>query len=227
MKPLDRLIVALDLADHGRALALAKKLQGRIAMAKIGLEAFVAFGPAFVREIQDAGLEVFLDLKLHDIPNTVAGAARQAAALGVKLLTVHAQGGAEMIRAAREATPPSTQIIAVTVLTSLDDAIACALGSALPVRELALKLGRLARECGADGLVCSASELSVLERLGGTRVVPGIRPSGTGSADQRRVATPAQAIRAGATWIVVGRPILEASDPAAAAQEIVDEIERA
>jgi len=226
MQPVDRLIVAFDVAQRAQGISLAKKLRDRIGMAKIGLEAFVALGPSFVSEVKDAGLEVFLDLKLHDIPNTVAGAARQASALGVRLLTVHAQGGAEMIRAARAAVKSDTQIIAVTVLTSLDDAAVAAMGSPWKVEELAQTLGRVARDAGADGLVCSAHELATLSELGGTRVVPGIRPSGGERADQRRVATPADAVRAGATWIVVGRPILESADPAGAAAKIVDEIAR-
>jgi orotidine-5'-phosphate decarboxylase len=227
MNPHEHLIVALDLSDRNHAMALARQLCGRVGMVKIGLEAFAAFGPDFVREIRDLGHEVFLDLKLHDIPNTVAGAARQASRLGVKLLTVHASGGAAMVQAARQAAAPETQIIAVTVLTSLDDAVVKSIGSAFPVRELALRLGALARESGANGLVCSKEELTALSELGGVRVVPGIRPAGAQAADQKRVATPRTAMQAGATWIVVGRPILEASDPAAAAQGIVDEIAQA
>jgi orotidine-5'-phosphate decarboxylase len=227
MKPSERLIVALDLADRDRLVNLARQLRGRVGMVKIGLEAFVGFGADFVREIRDLGHEVFLDLKLHDIPNTVAGAARKASALGVRLLTVHAQGGAAMVKAARQEVGPETQIIAVTVLTSLDDAAVAALGAGLSVPKLAARLGQVAREAGADGLVCSAQELATLSGLGGTRVVPGIRPAGASAADQKRVATPAQAVRDGATWIVVGRPILEAPDPAAAAQGIVDEIAQA
>jgi orotidine-5'-phosphate decarboxylase len=216
----EHLIVALDLPHREYCLQLAFSLRDDIAMVKVGLEAFIAHGPDFVRTLVDHGVEVFLDLKLHDIPRTVAAAARQASRLGVRLLTIHAAGGAEMVKAAREAASPRTSIIAVTMLTSLDDAAAATIGMRGNVRESAATLGALARNSGADGLVCSAHELSELAPLGGVRVVPGIRPAGSDAGDQKRITTPQQALDLGATWLVVGRPILEARDPLQAAREL-------
>lgn len=219
-----RLILALDVPSRDEALGLARELKDDLAMVKVGLESYCAHGPDLVRALRDTGVEVFLDLKLHDIPRTVAAAAREACKAGATLLTVHAAGGPEMIEAARHAAPPETKVIAVTVLTSLNDGILRELGYFEPVEGAARRLGGLALEHGADGLVCSAHELAALLPLGGLRVVPGVRPRGAAVGDQKRVATPAQAVRAGATWIVVGRPILDAEDRHAAARAIVAEI---
>lgn len=220
----NRLIVALDVPERAHALELARALAPHVGMVKIGLELFIAHGPALVRDIRRLGIEVFLDLKLHDIPNTVASAARRISDLDVRLLTVHAGGGAEMLRQARAALAPHTQLLAVTVLTSFDDATLVQLGFSGGTAETALRLGELALQSGADGLVCSALELPTLAALSGVRVVPGIRPAGAAAGDQKRVATPREAIAAGATWIVVGRPIIAAPDPVAAAQAMVAEL---
>jgi orotidine-5'-phosphate decarboxylase len=177
-----------------------------------------------VRELIESGLDVFLDLKAHDIPRTVGTAVREASRLGAKLVTIHALGGPDMIRAARDQAAGQTEIIAVTLLTSMDSDACAAVGVGSDVAAAARRLGALALEHGAHGLVCSALELASLEDLGGSRVVPGIRPTGAAAGDQKRVATPAAAIEAGATWLVVGRPIVQADDPVAAARAIADEI---
>jgi orotidine-5'-phosphate decarboxylase len=214
----NKIIVALDLPERPALLALAKRLVGEVGMIKVGLEAFVAYGPDLVRELRTMGHAIFLDLKLHDIPRTVAASVQQAAKLDVRLLTVHASGGAEMVRAAADAAG-TTQIIAVTMLTSLDDAASKAIGFSF-VEDSTLRLGKLARDNGAAGLVCSAHELHALMPLGGVRVVPGIRLEKSVD-DQKRVATPSEALALGATWIVIGRPILQAADPVIKVREIV------
>lgn len=221
-----RIIVALDVPDRNGAIQLCRLLKDDVAMVKIGLEGFVGHGPDLVREIRDMGVDIFLDLKLHDIPRTAAAAAAQASALGVRLLTIHAQGGAEMIRAVRDETAAQTSVLAVTLLTSFDEAGVAALGYPHGVRATAGHLGELAMTSGADGLVCSPHELQALSHLPGLRVVPGIRPAGqqTKSDDQKRTATPGATIDAGATWLVVGRPIVQAADPLAALQAINAEL---
>ncbi|MBI3179494.1 MAG: orotidine-5'-phosphate decarboxylase [Deltaproteobacteria bacterium] len=220
MQPSERLIVALDVPERERALALAKQLAGAVGMVKVGLEAFVAHGPALVTSLVQEGHHVFLDLKLNDIPRTVAASAREAARLGAAFLTVHASGGSDMMRAAVEAAQ-GTRVIAVTLLTSLDDAAARAVGFAGGMRASVERLGKLATHSGAHGLVCSAHELTVLAPLGGLRVVPGIRTRAVDDDDQKRTASAAEAVALGATYIVVGRPIIEAPDPRAAAEAIV------
>jgi orotidine-5'-phosphate decarboxylase len=221
----ERLILALDMPGKDEALGVARRLAGAVGMVKIGLEAFTAHGPDLVRAVRDLGIDVFLDLKIHDIPNTAAGAAREARKLGARLVTVHALGGAEMVRAAVEGSAGETDVIAVTLLTSMNADTLGAVGLGGTVADAALRLGELARGAGAKGLVCSTHELVRLAPLGGTRVVPGVRPAGAGAGDQKRVATPVEAVRPGATWLVVGRPILAATDPLAAATAIVAEIE--
>ncbi len=211
--------------ERDAILALARAVAPHAAMVKLGLEGYVMHGPDVVRALRDLGVEVFLDLKLHDIPRTVAAAAAGAGKLGVRLLTVHAQGGAEMVRAAREELPDETRLVAVTVLTSLDDVALGQMGLTGGALLVTQSLGKLALASGADGLVCSAHELQALSLLGGLRVVPGIRPAGAAAGDQKRVATPRQAVQAGATFIVVGRPITGEADPAAAAARIVQELE--
>lgn len=218
------LIVALDLTDRDRILSLAKSLRDEIAMVKIGFESFVAHGPDLVRDLVDNGLEVFLDLKVHDIPNTAAGAARQASRLGARLMTVHAAGGADMIAAAVDAASPRTEVIAVTMLTSLDDAMAKGIGFAQGVGGTARTLAEVSLSAGAHGLVCSAHELAGLADLNGFRVVPGVRPKEAEHGDQKRVATPKVAVDSGATWIVVGRPILLAPDPVVAVRQLSDSL---
>jgi orotidine-5'-phosphate decarboxylase len=238
VKPRDRIFVALDTPDPERARALARALSGRVGGFKIGLEGFVANGPALVAEMRDAGHVVFLDLKLHDIPNTVEGAAAGAARLGISFLTVHALGGSAMIARAVQAcgahaptgaTPPV--VLAVTILTSHDDASLARIGIVGPAAAAVPRLAALAREAGALGLVCSPLEVAAARQAHpeGILVVPGIRPATPGPRapdDQARVATPGDAVRAGADRIVVGRPITEAADPVAAAEAIADDIAR-
>jgi orotidine-5'-phosphate decarboxylase len=222
-----RLAVALDASDREEVLGLVRLLHGRVGVAKIGLEAFVAHGPALVSEVVALEVPVFLDLKLHDIPNTVERAARAAARLGVAMLTVHASGGEAMLRAARSGAsaagrPPA--VLAVTVLTSLDDAALEGLGIAGGAGGRALAWATLAQRCGCAGVVCSPREVQALREAVGTPfllVTPGVRPAGEDAGDQRRVATPREAIAAGADLLVVGRPITAAADPAAAAEAIL------
>ncbi|MDD2876038.1 MAG: orotidine-5'-phosphate decarboxylase [Acidiphilium sp.] len=227
--PAQRLIAAIDTADPRRARELAAAVGPHCGLVKLGLEAFCALGPAAL----DTAIPypVFLDLKLHDIPNTVAGAVRALLPFRPAMLTIHASGGAAMIAAARGATEHAgdarPRLLAVTVLTSLAAAALSQTGVAGGPRQQVLRLGRLALDAGADGLVCSADEISVLrDAFGGgpILVVPGIRPHGADRGDQSRVATPQAAVAAGATYIVVGRPITTATDPAAAAAAIAASI---
>ncbi|BDU78420.1 orotidine-5'-phosphate decarboxylase [Mesoterricola sediminis] len=224
-----KLVVALDVPSAGEALDLAAKLKGRVGMFKVGLELFCAEGPAFVREVQKAG-PVFLDLKLHDIPNTVARALEALLPLDPSLLTIHTQGGPAMMEAAAEAVRAHrqrggrTRLLGVTILTSLGPEALARLGSTAEPGDLALHLARLAKDCGCDGVVCSAREAAAVRAACGEafhRLTPGIRPGGVAAQDQARVVTPAQALREGATWLVVGRPITQAPDPAAAADAIL------
>lgn len=224
----DRLIVALDVPSQAEALAAADALAGHVGMLKIGLELFVAEGPAVVARIREAHPElgIFLDLKLHDIPNTMRGAIRSARSLGARFLTVHAGSGVEHLRACVEEAGDGLGILAVTVLTS-QDARACAeAGHTRSPAELVPLRADCARKAGCAGVVCSGQELrGVVETAPSLfRVVPGIRPAGADAGDQKRVMTPALAIADGATHLVVGRPILQAADPAAAADAIVAEI---
>jgi len=223
------LIPALDTTDAAQARSWARAVAPHCAMVKLGLEFFAAHGPAGVREAV-GGAPFFLDLKLHDIPNTVAGAVRPLLPLAPALLTLHASGGAAMIRAARavvDQAGAATKLLAVTVLTSLDDAALAEIGMGTPALAQVLRLGRLAMEAGAHGLVCSAHEVAALRAAlgpGAVLVVPGIRPAGAAPGDQARTMTPRQAAAAGADYIVVGRPITQADDPAAAAAAIAAEI---
>jgi orotidine-5'-phosphate decarboxylase len=232
LTPVDRLVVALDVPTRQQALALARQLQGRVGMLKVGLELFCAEGAGFIKELQ-AFAPVFLDLKLHDIPNTVRRALETLLPLDVRLINIHAQGGPAMIEAAAEAVQAHrkgggrTQLLAVTVLTSLDREALARLGMTAEPEEMALHLARLSQECGADGVVCSAREAALVKASCGEdfhRLTPGIRPKGTSAQDQSRVLTPEQALRNGATWLVVGRPITQSPDPAAAADAILAEI---
>jgi orotidine-5'-phosphate decarboxylase len=229
-----RLVVALDTSERETILALAGSLLGRVGMLKIGLEAFVAHGPALVEEVRDLGVPVFLDLKLHDIPNTVERAARNAARLGVALLTTHAGGGRAMLEAAvsgAAAGTPSGQgrprVLAVTVLTSLDDAALEELGIVGDAASRVEAWAALAEASGCDGVVCSPREIVRLRtsrRSGFVLLTPGIRPAGGAAGDQKRVATPAAAVAAGADYLVIGRPITAAPDPVLAAEAILAEL---
>lgn len=225
-----RVIVALDFANAGDALALVERLTPNQCKLKVGNELFVRTGPALVEKLATLGFKVFLDLKFHDIPNTVAQACRAVADLGVWMTNVHALGGVKMMQAAREAvaemaTPP--RLIAVTVLTSLSRADLCQVGLDVEPAVQVERLARLAHEVGLDGVVCSAQEATLLRRQIGPDfllVTPGIRPAGSEVGDQSRILTPAQAIRAGADYLVVGRPITQAADPVAALQKINAEL---
>jgi orotidine-5'-phosphate decarboxylase len=232
MSARDRLIVALDVADAAQAHQLVSTLACSVGTFKIGKQLFTAEGPALVRELTGAGHKIFLDLKFHDIPNTVAGAVRSAAALGVSMLTVHASGGSKMLRAAVEAAaqfPTKPLVLAVTVLTSFSDSDLQEVGFSGRVVDEVLRLAALAQSCGCGGIVTSAHEAREVRREVGEGfaiVTPGVRPRGSDVGDQARVVTPAEAIAAGATHIVVGRPITGAADPKRAAEAIVHELDR-
>jgi len=235
----DRIICAIDTEDLERASGLAAALVGRVGAVKLGLEFFAAHGPAGVRAVAAHGLPVFLDLKLHDIPNTVAGAVRMALGCAPMMLTLHAAGGAAMMRAAAAAVlrladaagvPQRPKLVAVTVLTSFDAGDLAAVGMQGPVEDQVRRLAALAQDCGLDGVVASAHEVAALRRQCGadfTLVVPGIRPGWAGADDQKRIVTPSEALRQGADFLVVGRPITRADDPAAAAARIADELAQA
>jgi len=234
--PNNRLIVALDVATLPEATGLARQLGPHVGAVKIGSQLFTAAGPAAVRAIRELGLPVFLDLKFHDIPNTVAGAVTAARRLGVWMLNVHCSGGAAMMaegaKAVREESPSSRPLLlGVTVLTSFDEASHKAtLGTVRPLREQVQHLAQLAQASGLDGVVASPHEIVDIRRACGPAfliVTPGVRPAEADRGDQRRVMTPGEAIRVGADYVVVGRPILAAKDPAEAAQRIADECTRA
>jgi len=223
----DRLCAALDFPTWPAAEAFARAVAPEVGMLKVGLELFAAEGPAAVRAAAALNRPVFLDLKLHDIPNTVEGAARSAAASGASLLTVHASGGAEMIRAAVRGAGAGLRILAVTVLTSLDADALARVGLAGPPEDAVVRLARLAVDAGAHGLVCSPLEVAAVRRavgVGPLLVVPGVRPTGASRGDQARVATPQEAVRAGADVLVLGRPLRDAPDPAAAARAVAASI---
>jgi orotidine-5'-phosphate decarboxylase len=225
-----RLIVALDVHDASAALNLVERLEGTCAWFKVGLELFAASGPSVLEPILARGHSVFLDLKFHDIPNTVAGAVRSAARLGARMMTIHASGGPAMLTAARKALegidhPP--QLLAVTMLTSMDTDQMSAIGlERTPAQQVNL-LAQMTLESGIRGFVCSPQEVAAVRGLAGAEaaiVVPGIRPAGSDIGDQKRIATPAETLRMGASYLVVGRPITQAPDPAAAASAILAEM---
>lgn len=226
-----KIIVALDFADAASALALVEGLDPALCRLKVGKELFTAAGPELVRALVARGFEVFLDLKFHDIPNTVAAACRAAAGLGVWMLNVHASGGRRMMTAAQEALaglPSPPLLIAVTVLTSMSAEDLGEVGVVAAPADQVLRLARLAQACRLDGVVCSAQEATLLRAELGADfrlVTPGIRPAGTAAGDQRRVMTPAQALNAGATDLVIGRPVTAAADPLAALKAIQTEIQ--
>ncbi|HVF83237.1 MAG TPA: orotidine-5'-phosphate decarboxylase [Sphingomicrobium sp.] len=217
------IFVALDTSDLGAARNIAESVRGSVGGLKLGLEFFCANGPAGVAELSQLGLPIFLDLKLHDIPNTVAKAVAALAPLKPALLTVHAAGGGAMIAAARAAASPETRIVAVTVLTSLDGADLASVGVAGSPAEQVSRLASLTRTSGGDGIVCSGEEVAAARAIwsDGHFVIPGIRPEGSEQGDQKRVMTPRQALAAGASVLVIGRPITGAVDPAAAVRHIL------
>jgi orotidine-5'-phosphate decarboxylase len=233
----NKLIVALDVDNVHKAREIVNKLRGVAGMFKIGMQLFTAAGPSLVREIVSSGERVFLDLKYHDIPNTVARAGVEATRLGVSIFNVHASGGTEMMRRTADAVSECAEaehrsrplVIAVTILTSANENTVAEVGFSSGPTELVPRLARLAEASGMDGVVASALEVSAIRAAlaepGFVVVTPGVRPAGANLADQKRVTTPREAILAGADYIVVGRPILEAPDPAKAAQQILDEVQ--
>lgn len=224
------LFVALDTPHLSHALGLAGQVAPYVGGLKIGLEFYTAQGPDGVRAIVDLGLPVFADVKFHDIPNTVAGAARAIAALGVSMFNVHVSGGEAMLRATVDAVSKAgsrPRVLGVTVLTSLDDPDLQTVGQSTPAAAQVLRLAQLAKHCGLDGVVCSPHEIAAVRSACGPEffiVTPGVRPARSSLADQRRVMTPGEAVRAGADAIVVGRPIMEAKNPAQAARAIAEEV---
>lgn len=229
------ILVAIDTPETGRARQLAETLHGEVGGIKLGLEFFNAQGPAGVAEVAGGRGELFLDLKYHDIPNTVAGAVRAAVRLRPMILNVHAGGGPAMMKAALQAAEeesqslgfPRPQVIAVTVLTSMDDTDLAAVGQHGPAAEQVVRLAKLTQDCGLDGVVCSPREIVAIRDACGpdfTLVVPGIRPAGADAGDQKRTMTPREAVEAGADWLVIGRPITGAADPVAAARAIVRDL---
>jgi len=234
MTDLKPIIVALDVAAKAPALALVERLDPARCRLKVGNELFTRLGPSIVRTLHKRGFEVFLDLKFHDIPNTVAAACAAAADLGVWMINVHCTGGAAMIAAARArldqvggARRPVPRLVGVTVLTSLDADDLAAVGCPGEPRERVLRLAELGRRAGLDGVVCSPQEAALVRRAlgpGFLLVTPGVRPAGAAVGDQKRVMTPAQAIAAGADYLVIGRPITGAPDPAAALAAIEQEL---
>jgi orotidine-5'-phosphate decarboxylase len=230
-----QILLAIDTTDVATARAQAAATRGAVGGIKLGLEFFTAQGPQGVRAVAPDGVPLFLDLKLHDIPNTVAGAVRAVTPLRPTLLTVHAGGGGAMLRAARDAAGeaaakaavPRPRIVGVTVLTSLAEADMAAVGQHGPIADQARRLAALAQSCGLDGVVCSPHEIAALRAECGEGfllVVPGIRPAWAAAGDQKRVMTPAEAARLGADCLVIGRPITAADDPAAAARRIAAEV---
>lgn len=231
MRPVkERIIVALDTDTTESALSTVRVLAGEVGMFKVGMELFPRGGPGLVRRIRSEGADVFLDLKFHDIPNTVAGAVRSAAAMGVRFTTVHASGGRQMLASAAEAARGTgTRILAVTVLTSLDDADLSEIGFSLSPADMVLRLAAMAMEEGVGGYVCSAREAPAVRDLVGSEAVlvtPGVRLPDHASQDQKRVVTPFDAMRNGADYIVVGRPITQAADPVEAARRFAAEMRK-
>ncbi|MHB1341122.1 MAG: orotidine-5'-phosphate decarboxylase [Coriobacteriia bacterium] len=229
----DQIIVALDYPDGAKALEAARALKGHVRWVKVGITLFYAEGPQIVRELRALGFKVFVDLKLHDIPHQVRGACGTLVRMGADMFTVHASGGRAMLEAAAEETAAvaarfkvaKPALIAVTVLTSLDDAALAEMGVDRTAGEQVAALGALARDAGCDGVVCSAEEAADMRALfgeDGLVVTPGVRPSWADAGDQARVATPSEAIAAGASHLVIGRPITAATDPAAAVRRIVE-----
>jgi orotidine-5'-phosphate decarboxylase len=225
-----QLILALDLETREEALAMLDQLGRSLDWVKIGLQLFTAHGPDFVREVADRGYQVFLDLKLHDIPNTVAKSVQSIAKLPVKLLTLHASGGAEMLRWASQARAehaPNLDLLAVTVLTSMDENQLRSLNIKATPEQQVMHLARLSLDAGIQGLVSSSLELAPLRKAfgpGPSMVTPGIRPAGSATDEQKRIMTPGDAAAAGSSYIVVGRPILKAPSPSEAAQAIQAEL---
>lgn len=227
ISPRDRLIVALDFPTQSKALALVSVLSGSVSIYKIGLQLYTAEGPGIVRAVAATGAKIFLDLKLHDIPNTVAKAVAAAGDLGVQMLTVHLSGGRAMLDAAVEARPPNLSLLGVTVLTSATPETLSETGVNSGIEEQVLRLAELGRKSGIDGLITSPHEVRILrERLGAQMklITPGVRPSWSAVNDQKRFTTPIEALKSGADYLVIGRPITADPDPRAAVQRLLEEI---
>ena len=223
----DRLIVALDFPAPAKALALVSVLSGSISIYKIGLQLYIAAGPAIVQAVAATGAKIFLDLKLHDIPNTVAKAVAAAGELGVQMLTVHLAGGTSMLKAAVEARPPHLSLLGVTVLTSATEETLNETGLDSKISEQVVRLADLGRSSGINGLITSPHEVRLLrERFGQemTLITPGVRPAWAAADDQKRFTTPAEALKSGADYLVVGRPITAAEDPRDAVERLLGEI---
>ena len=226
-----KLMLALDLPDRESALEMLNKLRGSLEWVKIGLQMYLKYGASFVREVADMGFKIFLDLKLHDIPNTVASAVKSLQGLPISMLTIHTCGGREMMMRALEAaceTNKDLRLLGVTVLTSFNDEGLAETGVALPPAKQVELLAKLATDSGMKGLVCSPLEIETLRKIIPSDVIlvtPGIRPAGSDANEQKRVMTPEMAAKAGSNFIVVGRPILKAENPAQAAKDIIAELE--
>lgn len=226
-------VVALDYHERDKATAFVDKIDPRDCRLKVGKEMFTLFGPQLVRDLQQRGFDVFLDLKFHDIPNTTARAVAAAADPGVWMVNVHASGGARMMAAARDALAPfgkdAPLLIAVTVLTSMETSDLRDLGVTLSPAEHAERLARLTQQCGLDGVVCSAQEAVRFKQALGAAfklVTPGIRPAGSEAGDQRRIMTPEQALSAGVDYMVIGRPVTQSVDPAQTLKDINASLKR-
>jgi orotidine-5'-phosphate decarboxylase len=221
------LIVALDLPTQAKALALVAVLSGSVRTYKIGLQLYTAAGPAIVQAVAATGAKIFLDLKLHDIPSTVAKAVAAAAELGVQMLTVHLSGGAAMLQAALEAKPPHLSLLGVTVLTSATQETLSEIGVASGLEDHVLQLAKLGKKSGIDGLITSPQEVGIIREQLGKEIIlitPGVRPTWATSDDQRRFRTPREALRDGADYLVIGRPITADPDPRAAVERVVAEM---
>lgn len=234
MDPLRRLIIPLDVSGADEAMDLVRRLSGRVGMFKVGLELFCSAGPAIVSRIVDSGARVFLDLKFHDIPNTVAHAVSAVAGLGASLIDVHLSGGREMIRAAADALATAAPrgveppvLLGITVLTSLDAESLRSIGVQAAPEQQVLTLARLGQEAGVGGVVASPRETAAIKAACGERfvvVTPGVRPAGSATGDQKRVMTPREAVAAGADYLVIGRPVTQAADPSRVLEDIAREI---
>lgn len=222
--PRERIIVALDVPTHEAALRLVRALSPHAGLFKIGLQLYTAAGPDVIRAVRDLGGRIFLDLKLHDIPNTVGRAVESANSLGVEMLTLHLSGGREMIAAAVQTRAPEMLLVGVTILTSANEATLREVGIESPLEKQVMRLAKLGVDAGIGGLVASAHEVQPLRQAHGNGIkiiTPGIRPAGSLPNDQKRVMTPAEALQAGADYLVIGRPITAARDPRAALEQMV------
>jgi len=227
LAPRDRLIVALDFPSQAKALALVSALSGSVSIYKIGLQLYTVAGPAILQAVAATGAKIFLDLKLHDIPNTVAKAVAAAGELGVAMLSVHLSGGNAMLKAAMEAKPPNLSLLGVTVLTSATQETLREIGVATEMPKHVLHLAELGQQIGINGLITSPREVGLLRQRLGSEIVlvtPGVRPAWAAADDQKRFTTPSEAIKNGADYMVIGRPITASADPRAAVERVVEEL---